>query len=647
MIKSGAGTGQQFPIFCTASRPFQVNLRHFPVRIVILSGLGGMMIRSGPVRSLFVVVLLAAIPGTAFAQAPPTWTELGGSASGGGISGNPWPSLGAKMAVGPDGNPVVAWHETNPAGTNIYLRRWDGTSWAELQGSASGSGLTSSESGGESIAISAAGLIFVAYHTWNGGAWDIHVVRWDGSSWSGIGGSAQGGGISNTSKPSRFPSIAVDPDGRPWVAWTETVDVTEEIFLRRWTGSAWVEAGDSASGDGISHSPQDSSTFPALAVDSQGHAIVAWEQKTEDVVTPYGNYSAIEIYASKWNGVTWVELGGSASGGGISNFKLGHCYSPNVVVDSQGRPVVAWTRGPYSFQGSSSREVFLVRWSGSAWTELGGSGSGLGVSGQRADANGEEQYCNGLSLALDPADHPIVAWTEGSTVNSYQVRARRWTGLAWDGLEGSDEDAGLGSSDASDGRPAVSVAPSGDTFIAWGEGTAADQEIFLRQWRNVRTSALEQLASDGSPVGIGQMTADTILVFRGKASRPQVSYPLKLQFEVRPIGADFTGVPTAETEFKPSDTLITLSLANFAAGGWHWRVRALESTTGFVSAWESFGGNPDNFADFWVNPEHGKTPAEEDSGGGSGKKGCGLLGVEGPVLLWLLLRLRRRRPTPA
>ena len=598
------------------------------------------MIHCGSVMPVLVAFITVGTSVLAFAQAPPTWTELGNSATGGGISNTQAASIGAKVAVGPDGLPVVAWHEDTPSGLAVYLRKWNGSSWAELGGSASGAGIsTGLSNGGESIAIDANGAIFVAFHHWDGQYWDIHVVRWNGTTWSGIGGSALGGGISNTSKPSEFPSIAVDAEGRPWVAWVETNGSDEAIYLKGWNGIAWVEVGGSGSGGGISSAGAGLvSTYPSLAMDRQGMPVVAWEQKTGNLAPSMGSGSVIEIYLRRWDGNAWVEIGGSATGGGISVLEVAHCYNPMVTVDLQNRPVVAWT-GP----GPEKRpEVFLRRWSGSAWIEPGGSATSYGISGQRPGLDGGEQWATCTGLALDLQGNPIVSWTEGSDSIPYQVRARRWTGAAWEGIEGTDDVAGLGSSDAFAGAAAIAVAPSGDAFIAWGEGPAGSQEIHLRGWRNVRTFDLGQFESDGATaVGVGSATSDANLVFRGRASRDLVSFPLRLQFEIRRIGEAFTGVPSGETELQPSGDHVSLALASFLSAGYHWRARAVEST-GFVSAWEPFGGNTENYADLWVKVP-GNAGSEEESGGGSRGGGCGLIGPEGPLLLGLWVWLRRRK----
>jgi len=53
--------------------------------------------------------------------------------------------------------------------------------------------------------------------------------------WSEVGaGSASGGGISNNDGRSEMPSLALAPDGTPYVAWYDETGGSFEIFVRRY-----------------------------------------------------------------------------------------------------------------------------------------------------------------------------------------------------------------------------------------------------------------------------------------------------------------------------------------------------------------------------------------------------------------------------
>src|SRR5258705_1352414 len=142
---------------------------------------------------------------------------------------------------------------------------------------------------------------------------------------------------------------------------------------------------------------------------------------------------------------SWPEVGGSATAPGIPaglgySEAIGSESSVAVAADASGRITVAWlawTDNPYT-QGYTSW-VYMMRWDGSSWTELGDSahGGGLGwVVGQ----NDDDPRCP-FSLALGPAGDPYVAWTGDyyADGNNVPIYVRRWNpgSGAWEGFGGS------------------------------------------------------------------------------------------------------------------------------------------------------------------------------------------------------------------
>ncbi len=116
--------------------------------------------------------------------------------------------------------------------------------------------------------------------------------RWNGSSWVEVGtGSAAGGGISNNSGSSEWPSLALDAGGVPYLSWFDNSSGDDEIYVRRYQGGAWQEVGDgSASGGGTSDNIGDSQ-HPALIIDTDGVPYVAWHDDSS---------SDDEIYVRRW-----------------------------------------------------------------------------------------------------------------------------------------------------------------------------------------------------------------------------------------------------------------------------------------------------------------------------------------------------------
>jgi hypothetical protein len=330
------------------------------------------------------------------------WEEVGaGSASGGGISNNSGSSVAPDVAIAPNGTPYVAWYDYSGGPTSIYVRRWNGSSWAEVgSGSASGRGISGSSYAADNptIAIAPNGTPYVAW-AWNGPSerTEIHVKRWNGSKWVEVGsGSASSGGISN-SYCAWNPSIAVSPDNRPCVVWENESCIEEysQIYIRRWNGSSWEEVGSgSASGTGISNTDYHS-LDSVVEIAPNGTPFVVWKDSGG-------------IYVLQWNGTAWVEAGaGSASSGGI-----GDGMYPAAAVSANNELYVTYSRNiPSAFT-----EVYAKQWDGSTWREVGtGSASGNGIS-----ATGDYSYYPQVAVA--PTGRVYVAWEELADDGEIYVR---------------------------------------------------------------------------------------------------------------------------------------------------------------------------------------------------------------------------------
>jgi pimeloyl-ACP methyl ester carboxylesterase len=85
------------------------------------------------------------------------------------------------------------------------------------------------------------------------------------------------------------------------------------------------------------------------------------------------------------------------------------------------------------------------------------------------------------------------------------------------------------------------------------------------------------------------VTAGTVVLGVSFSSNIGIT-PLRLQVEVRPLGAAFTGNATAASGvllLTKNGTVIVSGLAN---GSYHWQARLANALTGAVSAWQPFGG---------------------------------------------------------
>ena len=107
---------------------------------------------------------------------------------------------------------------------------------------------------------------------------------------------------------------------------------------------------------------------------------------------------------------------------------------------------------------------------------------------------------------------------------------------------------------------------------------------------NLGAPTLAQFASDGTtPLAIGGDTVVSSAVLNATLANATGS-ARRVQIEVRPTSQGFTGTAT-HTGASTSGDELTVRLSHLTKGLYHWRARAFEPSTGFVSDWVAFGGN--------------------------------------------------------
>ena len=150
---------------------------------------------------------------------------------------------------------------------------------------------------------------------------------------------------------------------------------------------------------------------------------------------------------------------------------------------------------------------------------------------------------------------------------------------------------------------------------------------------------MKQVMLDGTtPIPVGGATTEGGVTFVGTIGGTGSLY-YRLQIEAIPVSQSFTGIPNAES--SPASELATVSVpVPFGAGPHKWRARRWDVSLNVGTEWLTFGGNRGDEADFVVgNPADGGTTVIQQIT----KRKCGLLGIEGPLVLGLILLLRRRR----
>lgn len=429
----------------------------------------------------------------------------------------------------------------------------------------------------------------------------------------------------------------------PFVVWTEDVGgggVTD-IYARQFVAGAWGEVFGSATATGISATGGANSFDPCTAIDSAGNQYVCYTETAGGVDeiylkvnlgagwveiggsatgggisgTPGANMSSRSritidsldrpvvtwtetvagsnyVYARRFDGVSWVELGGSGSGTGIST--TGFSDQVDVTFDGADEPVICWREdiGP-------TFEIFVRRFDGAAWVEMAGSGSGTGISG----SPGLDDVV--AYLSRDTLGNPVIAWnadTGAPTLN--QIFVKRWNGSAWTQLEGSaTSPTGISGTPPPNFSPQVEVDSAGRPAVVWHHIPTG--EARYRQYRGLSLpTVISQTTLAGAPILVGAATSESFVRFTGAVVSNNAGEEARLQVEVKPIGTAFTGVPTAESSFTAAGSTAEVTIP-LAVGTYHWQAR-FESSLATMprTVWSSFplppAGNSEASTDFAV-----------------------------------------------
>jgi hypothetical protein len=215
------------------------------------------------------------------------WAEQGGEASDVFVqrwNGHAWESVGGILGANPGstsaylvalqldsaGRPVIAWTEYDGTAESIYVRRWTGQNWEAL-GEVLSAHPGNTPTHGISLQLDSSDRPFIAWSESNGAVTDVYVRWWNGQNWEDVGASLSAN-PGNTAAGT--PSIQIDIDGLPVVAWRESDGAEYNIYVRRWTGTAWETLGEA-----LNSIPGAWAYEPTLRLDANGQLAVGWQER--------------------------------------------------------------------------------------------------------------------------------------------------------------------------------------------------------------------------------------------------------------------------------------------------------------------------------------------------------------------------------
>ncbi len=255
-----------------------------------------------------------------------------------------------RIRLDANGHPTVLTLQHHDSGPNLFVTRWTGSRWQQL-----GGGLKTSSTDysvrSPDIQLSPDGTPIVAWQEDLGAEFNnyIHVARWTGATWERLGGSE---GILPERPHAWGVSLQIDANGNPVVA----IDMDPEdvdgnaVHVYQWSTGQWQRIGAALHG-----APQYRVRTPALAMDLNGHPVVAFAQDDNN---------AGRILVWRWTGMTWEQLGTAAN----TSPHIKSIYRIHISITSSNQPVISWSgRVPTTYKD----DIFYSQWTSSQWVPLG------------------------------------------------------------------------------------------------------------------------------------------------------------------------------------------------------------------------------------------------------------------------------------
>jgi hypothetical protein len=268
-----------------------------------------------------------------------------------------------------------------------------------------------------------------------------------------------GTALSVTTEGPQSPSIAVDANGVPTVAYVESSGGVGRLFVKRFDGGAWQALG----GGALNPTSNTGASDPSLVLQASGQPIVAFSQ---------GNGQQQNIFVARFDGAAWQSHG--PPGQPLNVVAGSIAIKPSLARGALGGTAVAW------IENGAVRAKSCCGESG-AWEAYPG---GPGPQSGNVDD---------VALAIDPTVAPVLVWRETAN-GTRHLRAARGFDLASIGLVAGP----LPASEIRDFGLIVetNIDPRGTPLVVFAQGVVP-WSLRTRRFDDATWLALPDVLTDG------------------------------------------------------------------------------------------------------------------------------------------------------
>lgn len=333
------------------------------------------------------------------------------------------------LAFGPDGKPYVAYTDVS-TGSKATVARLNalGSGW-EVVG---GTGFSDGAAYRISLAFGSDGKPYVAYtDTVNGNGATVMRLNAMETGWEVL------GRVGFSDGPTSYTTLAFGSAGRPYVAFQDGINAGKASVMRLNAGGTdWEIVGTR----GFSTGQAD---HLSLAFSAAGKPFVAYQD--------HGHGNKATVMRLDGAGAAWEEVG--AMGG----FSAGQAEFLSLVFGPDGKPYLA-------YQDDTQDDKALV-------VRLNAAETGWELVGGNVFSAGEADH---ISLAFGPDSKPYVAYTDESFGDKATVMRLNAAGTAWETV------GGMGFSAGEVNYTSLAFGPDGKPYVAFRDDSRSNIAAVMR-----------------------------------------------------------------------------------------------------------------------------------------------------------------------
>ncbi len=206
----------------------------------------------------------------------------------------PQDALNPDVAMDDNGNAIVVWNQSDGLNSQIFKSEYRNGIWthpADTDDNISTDGFDASE---PRVAMDNNGSAVIVWLQWDGANNQIFRSEYRGGSWTHP--ADQNDNISPDGANADYYDVAMGDNGDAAIVWIQNDGVNDQVFMSEYRSGGWTNPADLTDND---VSPDgESAGYPAVAMDDQGDTMIVWEQ-------PNGT-PANWIYKAEYRNGSWT-----------------------------------------------------------------------------------------------------------------------------------------------------------------------------------------------------------------------------------------------------------------------------------------------------------------------------------------------------